>query len=355
MIVRRQPDWLTASVSGDVILMSRKRRSHFILNRIGARIWHILETPRTVHEICDALMEEFEITAEFCRDEVRKFLDELGKAGVILRDGAFQDQEQIGRAPSVRSDAAAAATGHADTPNLLDFRIGNATVAENMERALQIGRLIALDDGKLKIPDMRAANENFAYVANVPPPDCDFLMYFLFRGAYDKGAVPLGCSQCYKVKVVPKDLRGLVAGLEMAKSIQCYSKWGIDLDNIYSQSTYAGYFYVSGINMARLIFKIVREAIDADPRLGPDVSVAIKRGCSDYEAELGPSSDYEFAPELAEIEAYLKTRFQPHTAGRQSLPPLAHWIDTAFRIGDDTYLDFTAGQALRGKSVTYAP
>ena len=34
---------------------------------------------------------------------------------------------------------------------------------------------------------------------------------------------------------------------------------------------------------------------------------------------------------------------------------MAHWIDTAFRIGDDTYLDFTNGRRLKPKMVSYDP
>jgi hypothetical protein len=32
---------------------------------------------------------------------------------------------------------------------------------------------------------------------------------------------------------------------------------------------------------------------------------------------------------------------------------VAQWIETAFRIGDDTYLDFTGGKPLRKKTMTY--
>jgi len=34
---------------------------------------------------------------------------------------------------------------------------------------------------------------------------------------------------------------------------------------------------------------------------------------------------------------------------------VANWIETAFRIGDDTYLDFTGGTRLREKTLTFDP
>ena len=238
---------------------------------------------------------------------------------------------------------------------LLALQVGDATVAENLKRAVEMGELVEEEDGCLRFAEPRQQSRNWATVANGPPLGCDFLMQFLFRQAYATSAVPRGCSACYKVKVVPRTLRELVASWGLAKRINCLSKWGVDFDNPYSQNVYAGYFYTTGLDGARAVYKVVRNIIDNDPKLGPDVQMSIKRGCSEYEAKLGPSDRYTFAPELEELEAYLKTRFRK--TAPESLPPvpMAHWIDTAFRIGDDTYLDFTNGRRLKPKMVSYDP
>ena len=99
----------------------------------------------------------------------------------------------------------------------------------------------------------------------------------------------------------------------------------------------------------------MREALNADPKLGPHITMTIKRGCSEYEAMVGPSDQYEFTPEMLELEAYLKTRFRERKAVHHGSTVAAHWVETAFRIGDDTYLDFTGGKRLRKKTLTYDP
>jgi hypothetical protein len=238
---------------------------------------------------------------------------------------------------------------------LLALRIGGATVAENLQRAIASGKLIQHEDGMLELAGKRRMVDDFMLVRNAPSLGCRFLMRFLFERAYAEGSVPYGCSACYKVKVLPRTLRELVAAWQIGKRMECLSKWGIDLENPYSQDVYAGYFYVSSLDMARATFRVVREAIDDDPKLGPDVAMVIKRGCSEYEAKLGPSDRYEFAPELAELEAYLRSRFRDGEPREQTILPLARWIDVAFRIGDDTYLDFTGGKRLRPKTLTYDP
>ena len=238
---------------------------------------------------------------------------------------------------------------------LLAVQVGEGSVAENLRRAVASGALIENDDGTLQLADDQPRNGNWVAVNHGPPMDCKFLLLFLFPLAYAKSAVPQGCSACYKVKVMPRTLRELVAAWDVAKRIECKSKWGADLGNPYSQNIYAGYFYTAGLDMARTIYKIVRHELDSDPKLGPDIAMSIKRGCSEYEALLGPSDRYEFAPELAELEAHLKAKFRVKKRPPEPALPLAHWIDVAFRVGDDTYLDFTAGKRLRPKAVSYDP
>lgn len=88
MIVRNEADWLTATLGGHVVAMSVKDKSCFALTRIGARIWDIIETPRTVDEICGLLMQQFAVPADVCRAEVESFLNELEKSDAIRRDAA---------------------------------------------------------------------------------------------------------------------------------------------------------------------------------------------------------------------------------------------------------------------------
>lgn len=238
--------------------------------------------------------------------------------------------------------------------DLLEMRFRGTSVAENLKRAIDAGTVIEGEDGSLSLAD-QGAGSNWAVVPTPTPMECTFLIRFMFEVAYARAAVPHGCQACYKVKVVPRTLRELVAAWGIGKQIKCWSKWGVDLDNRYSQDVYAGYFYVSGLDMARAIYAVAREAIDNEPKLGSGIKMTIKRGCSDYEKFVGPSDQFEFAPELAELEAYLKKKFRIKKRTGPRPVQLAHWIDVAFRIGDDTYLDFTNGQRLQPRQVSYDP
>jgi hypothetical protein len=83
--------------------------------------------------------------------------------------------------------------------------------------------------------------------------------------------------------------------------------------------------------------------------------MTIKRGCSEYEIAVGPSDSYTFTPEMAELESYLLSRFREQKRADNGHVVLADWIDAAYRMGDDTYLDFTRGRRRRAKTLTYDP
>ncbi len=204
------------------------------------------------------------------------------------------------------------------TEQLLGMQLGGATVAENLKRAIDCGDLIENEDGTLELGHVPRTGGRWLTVYNAPPLGCEFLLKFTFRHAYASAAVPYGCRECYKVKVAPRTLREMVAAWQIAKRMECLSKWGIDLGNPFSQDVYAGYFYATGLEAARALFKVLREAFSADAKIGFEIPMRIKRGCSEYEAALGPSDRYEFTSEMAEIESYLKSKFREREGSKIS-------------------------------------
>lgn len=88
MHIRKQDHWLSANVAGEVVMMSARTGKHIGLNKMGARIWELLERPRSLDEICDTLVQQFEVAPEVCRAEVESFLDELKRHDAVAIDEA---------------------------------------------------------------------------------------------------------------------------------------------------------------------------------------------------------------------------------------------------------------------------
>ncbi|MEJ0065795.1 MAG: PqqD family protein [Caulobacteraceae bacterium] len=85
-MVSRQGSWLTARIGDELVMMSPERSEYVGLSDVGARIWELLEEPRSPGEICDRLRQEFDVSAETCRAEVDDFLSELAKHGAVVLD-----------------------------------------------------------------------------------------------------------------------------------------------------------------------------------------------------------------------------------------------------------------------------
>ena len=246
------------------------------------------------------------------------------------------------------------------TDELLQFKAGKKTVEENLRRALESGRLKQTEDGHYYLPQEAEGVSPWIHVSKGPSLDCEFKMSFLFEYAYDKSVVPLGCKNCYKVSVTPKSLSQLMALKSVQEKMGRKAKCGVEVDRETTQNIYSGFYYCQGIDEARLVYHEARKVIDENPKLGSDVVMHIKRGCTEYELHCGPSDKFQFSSDLEDLELHLSSKFnrmQKSTKNsfQSRLSSLARWIQTAFRIGDNTYLEFTDEKRLYPKTVRYEP
>lgn len=57
---------------------------YYGLNEVGASIWQLLQQPKTVANLCDAILEEYEVEAAQCEADVLVLLQELIEAQLIV-------------------------------------------------------------------------------------------------------------------------------------------------------------------------------------------------------------------------------------------------------------------------------
>ena len=86
MMVRKQGDWLAAKVGDELVMMSAAKGNYLGLSTVGARIWELVDVPRTFGDICARLIAEFDVAPDVCRAEVERFLEDLERNGAIALD-----------------------------------------------------------------------------------------------------------------------------------------------------------------------------------------------------------------------------------------------------------------------------
>ena len=97
-VVSRSEEPVAVEVDRKIVMMSVEQAMYFGLEGTGPRIWALLEQPRSVASLCEALTGEFEVDPEDCRREVIGFLEELRTAQLIrVHDQAGDSAESAHR------------------------------------------------------------------------------------------------------------------------------------------------------------------------------------------------------------------------------------------------------------------
>jgi hypothetical protein len=91
----RHPDWIAAGLGNQSVMMNTRNDKCIGLNRVGSRIWALMETPTSPEELCAQLLREFDVTPQACRTEVDAFLDELLSQGAVIVDGTRAASKRV--------------------------------------------------------------------------------------------------------------------------------------------------------------------------------------------------------------------------------------------------------------------
>jgi len=80
----RSDDILHAPLGAEeAVMMSVDAGRYFGLNAVASRVWELLESPKTVRELCARLCEEFVVEATTCETELLRFTGELIDNGIV--------------------------------------------------------------------------------------------------------------------------------------------------------------------------------------------------------------------------------------------------------------------------------
>jgi len=168
--------------------------------------------------------------------------------------------------------------------------------------------------------------------------------------------IPKRCHECWKIVVSPRTLKELFALEALERELDFPSKCGIEVRS-YTPRLYGGYFYCDSIDHGRRRFEVVREAVS--DAISPDVPVVLKRACTEYELETGPSPYWVITPENEAMERRIEERVDlgMHLDNNQPDYVVAHvkkrWVEWAYSSGDPTYAEYTDGQPIYPDTVKY--
>jgi len=76
-ILRRKQDQLFSEIDGEVVMLSVENSEYYGMDKIGSRIWQLIEKPVTLKQLIGILLNEYEVPEEQCKEDTLKFIEQL--------------------------------------------------------------------------------------------------------------------------------------------------------------------------------------------------------------------------------------------------------------------------------------
>ena len=83
LLIGRGSQLIEAEVDGEMVGLHVESGTCYGFNSTAYRIWQLIETPKPVAALCEALSREYLIDLATCSDEVRPLLDDLAERGLV--------------------------------------------------------------------------------------------------------------------------------------------------------------------------------------------------------------------------------------------------------------------------------
>ncbi len=82
-IVGVTPDHVACSLGDEAAILNLKNTTYYGLNPVGTRVWDLVQHSRRVSEIRDALLEEYDVEAVQCEQDLLDLLENMKEQGLI--------------------------------------------------------------------------------------------------------------------------------------------------------------------------------------------------------------------------------------------------------------------------------
>jgi hypothetical protein len=79
------PQVMARTVGEETVILDLATGTYFGLDPVGARIWELMGEGKTLAEICDRMLEEYEVSREELERDTLKLAQDLADQGLISR------------------------------------------------------------------------------------------------------------------------------------------------------------------------------------------------------------------------------------------------------------------------------
>ena len=82
-VIVASSELVSANLDGEVVILGFKSGSYYGLDQVGVFVWDLLQEPRKVSDIRDAIFEEYDVELAQCERELLALLEKLADKQLI--------------------------------------------------------------------------------------------------------------------------------------------------------------------------------------------------------------------------------------------------------------------------------
>ena len=82
-IIVASKEQVCCNLEEEAVMLSLEKGKYYGLDPVGTRIWSLVQEPRAVNDILDALLQEYDVEPARCKQDLMALLEKLATEGLI--------------------------------------------------------------------------------------------------------------------------------------------------------------------------------------------------------------------------------------------------------------------------------
>ena len=74
---------VSADLAGESVILNLKSGVYYGLDPVGATVWGLIQEPKSLSEVRDAVLQEYEVEPERCERDLLALFQELAEEGLV--------------------------------------------------------------------------------------------------------------------------------------------------------------------------------------------------------------------------------------------------------------------------------
>jgi Coenzyme PQQ synthesis protein D (PqqD) len=82
-VVVATPEQVSCALGDESAVLNMKNSVYYGMNAVGTRVWNLLGEPKSVVQLRDALLDEYEVEPARCEQDLLELLEKMRMEGLI--------------------------------------------------------------------------------------------------------------------------------------------------------------------------------------------------------------------------------------------------------------------------------